>query len=451
MKKKFSTLLLSLLLGAFLVAPITPLTVNAAEDTGLGGDTTDPIEYGLVGDFIDPTTGNTQDWQTSTPFAYQATVEQDGVTWYSFTLRFEEGDEFKGYKPASGSWISPKTSLGLDPAYFEPANPSNPNDSNWKVLEAGVYEILLRDGAESIDDAPIWDRGDPVQTETATITYYHGGEVIDTDVADIGAHYNPHWVYQDGYVLAGWYLDASLDPSYYIPNGFTVEGDTSVYGLYNEAGPDLTIYHDGNYTYAHYWNDVSGAGTEWPGVEMSNVENSWSTVHKIVIPAEYESTRIIFHSNAGEQTSDLVIDRSMILADGTYPYWGSDSGWYSVDSSNARTSALSFIDHWVKEVRVEGDVCYLEEDAAAWAELKASYEDLNSEARAIVDSAADGDSTIGETMAYLSLLIDGTGTPSGTSPYVYGTYVAIGVSSAIVLLLLISLAFIFVQKKKKAE
>ncbi len=453
MKRKWIPIFFTTLFGLLLAAPLNLISVDAAEtsDTGLGGSLVEPDSYGLIGDFIDPRTGNTQDWNSSDtlPFDEETIDEETGITWYTWSLKLEEGDEFKVFK--NGTWIGYQTG-GLNEEYFTFANENDKWNSNWKVLETGVYEISLMDQAETKDDTvTVWDKGNVTELASVTITYYHEEEVIETDEAIVGTIYNPHWVYQEGYVLEGWYKNPSLDDQSYIVSGFLVEEATSVYGKYSLAGPDLVIYHEGEASNAYYWNDVSMAtGTAWPGESMTSVNGLWGNVHKIVIPAEYEASRIIFNDPiSATQTEDLVINHSMILEDGTYPIWGNDQGWYTLEESEARNSALAFVTYWQEEVRINNDVCYLEEDAEAWNVLKEKYLSLNSLASSLVDGVKDGEGTIGETMSYLSLLIEGEGRPSELSPYQNGFYLTLGVSLGAILLLVFALLFFFTRKKKK--
>ncbi len=429
----------------------SPSLVAKAADTSLpppGGEVELPL-LGLVGDFVDPRTGAEQGWNTSDPVPLEEKVEEEGKTWWAIEIHLDEGDEFKGYAPSSGIWIGPGKDGGLDPASFS----YSAWDGNWSVLKSGSYRILLSEEAASSFDgesAGIWKGGEEVEVELGKIVYHRGEEVIGEDEGPLGSAKQTRWIFQEGLVLDGWYFD----PEFTLPVSMAIEltGTIDVYGKYSPAGPDIVIEHVGEYTHYHYWNSASGAESVWPGSEMTFEEDLLGGHHVAIIPGEYDPTGILFHDNQGNQTPDMNIDPALVGEEGDYSLFATDSGWLPEEASLSRKEALSFLETWETDIVREGDICWLSEDKESWDALRASYEGLSASARNLVDPVLTvGDVTIGDTMGYLSLLIDGALPGEGLSPYQGVDPLALGLGIGAGALVLIGAATLLIRSRKKGK
>ncbi|MCC2617790.1 pullulanase-type alpha-1,6-glucosidase [Aestuariibacter halophilus] len=54
--------------------------------------------------------------------------------------------------------------------------------------------------------------------------------------------------------------------------------------------------------YIHYWNSEPVAGTNWPGIEMTDEGNDW---YSYQFPLNGDSANLLFHDGQGNQTGDL--------------------------------------------------------------------------------------------------------------------------------------------------
>lgn len=433
-----------------LLAP-SPAIVAKAADTSLpppGGEVELPA-VGLVGDFTDPRTGNDQDWNTGDPVPFEEKVEDEDGTWWALEIHLDEGNEFKAYAPSGGVWIGPGQDGGLDPESFS----YSAWDGNWSVLKSGSYRILVNEEAATAfgaDSSGVWKGGEEVEIELGKIVYHNGDEVIGEDEGPLGSAKQTRWIFQEGMVLDGWFFDPELTIP--VSMAITLDGTIDVYGKYSPAGPDIRIEHLGEYTHYHYWNSASGASSVWPGSEMTFEEDLLGGHHVAVIPGEYDPTGILFHDNQGNQTPDMNIDEALVGEDGAYPLFATDSGWLPEDSSLARREALAFLDAWEKDIVKDGDVCWLKDEKESWDALRASYEGLSANARNLVDSYVTvGETTIGDTMGYLSLLIDGALPGEGLSPYAGIDPLALGLGIGAGALVLLGAAVILVRARKKGR
>ena len=178
-------------------------------------------------------------------------------------------------------------------------------------------------------------------------------------------------------------------------------------------GEDTVIYYEGDYSYVYYWNDVSGGGNTFPGVQMEEVTRHWAsdaTVYKAVIPAEYDATNVIFNNGSGgegNQTENLPLEANSVYNnDGVDPL------------SVQKKASLDFLAYFDALRDEKGDICALRDDKEKLETLFGLYEELG-ENTALVDGLDDlgayiygedgtlvpTEVTVGETMNYLALYL----------------------------------------------
>lgn len=399
----------------------------------------------MVGD-VTASWGGTPLYPTS---AFNKEIE-DGAQqlWYQVEVVFNEGAEFKIVKVVDGNqnWMTPPIADG-NPDYFQVVG----NDANIKVLQTGKYTLKWADGVEG------WGTGAsngwvveyaPIETKY-DVTYWDGDTVVAMyeDAALEGTFYQPTFQFYEGHTLDGYYSDPECQNP--ITGAILAEGDINVYGVWGMAGPDLSIYFQGTYTYAYAWREDGTYGVAWPGYEMTTeiVGSFASDVRTIVLPGEYEFDHIIFTAgNDGPQTDTLDITYGNYIdiaqTSARYRFWGSDTGWMDETASADRYAALDAVALWRTQVRVDGSICWLEENAEAWNMVKEQVASLSEAAYALVYDAEDIEGvTIGESYDYLVQLIDGTVPggeafglyPAGTSQEDIALYLALGSLGLLVL------------------
>ena len=365
--------------------------------------------------------------------------------WYEVEVLLPAGAQFK-LVARENQWCSP--GLGGYADWFEIVG----NDQNCQVKQEGLYTLSWVDGVEGYGDASYgWnaERAEP-EGERFDVIYWDGDkEVVRLEDAVIeGQNYQPTFQFYEGHTLEGLYSDPECQEP--ITGSVLVQGDVNVYGVWGTAGPDLSVYFQGNFTHAYAYRSVDGINNAtWPGVSMADyvVGAFASDVTMVVLPAEYEFDRIIFNGgDAGGQTADLeitadnYIDVTQTNAD--YRFWGSDAGWMDETASADRYAALDAVALWRTQVRVDGSICWLENNAEAWEMVKEQVAGLSEAAYALVYDAEDIEGvTIGQSYDYLVQLIDGTVPggeafglyPAGTSQEDIALYLALGSLGLLVL------------------
>ena len=426
-----------------------PLTVAADKATGT---------YGFVGSFINPETGNSQDWNPSAlvPFTYNEAADQ-----MQLVLEMKAGDEFKFLYNPIGPEENPKDCWdgygqtqvpNLNPDYFETWDTATSTSRNQKCTVDGTYLFTLDDGIDTYGNKGYGlHGGNPVDVEKVTVTLMNGDEVVREDVVNAGSTYNPGFVFVDGMVNEGWYTNADLTTPY-VPTA--IETDLTLYGKYVPAPADYEIYYEGEFTNAYYWGFGGAAPAAFPGVPMTLVETPYISekpVYRITIQTEYQANEIIFAAADGEtQTENLDLT-------GAPAVYG-DEGILA-DSSD-KLAALAFLEHYktLRTTHAWGDetlkksICWIIEDAEEWATLKGLYEAISN--KELVDTIEDGENyTIKDTMDYLYSRIEGT--PEGNLPIVFNNDddTAMIVSLSIVggLFVIVALGAVLFAKRKRAR
>lgn len=371
----------------------------------------------------------------------------------SITLDLAAGDIFKVRNISTGAWCK-TANLGVDFLTL-----TQDNDQNFQVVTGGTYTITINKHLDTFNDNI--SSGYYVTMKVAedvTVNLIGAdGEVARTDGTTNNVIYTPDFLYQDGFVNRGWFYDAELtDP--YEPVVLNA-GEITLYGKWEEAGPDLKIYYEGNFTKAYVWNS-NGGGDTWPGQDMTKLERSWvseSDVYVFMVPAEYEADRIIFTNeiaNDANKTADLVLSSKTAV-------YGNEG---IVADSDDKLAAIDFITAFDELRDDNGDICGILEDSAKYEEVMSLYNAIND--KDLVDSLEDIGAaikvddeyepttvTIGETMNYLLVT---RGTDVGTGAGLIGSFQKNASDwIAIVSIAAVSVAaaglFFFIRKKKSAK
>lgn len=365
--------------------------------------------------------------------------------WYEVEVLLPVGAQFK-LVARENQWRSP--GLGGYSDWFEIVG----NDQNCQVKKEGLYTLSWVDGVEGYGDASYgWNAewAEP-EGERFDVIYWDGDkEAVRLEDAVIeGQNYQPTFQFYEGHTLEGLYSDPECQEP--ITGSVLVQGDVNVYGVWGQAGPDLSVYFQGTFTHAYAFRSVDGIdNATWPGVSMAAeiVGSFASDVRTIILPGEYEFDTIIFNGgDAGGQTADLEITGDNYIdvtqTSANYRFWGSDAGWMDETASADRYAALDAVALWRTQVRVDGSICWLEENAEAWNMVKEQVAGLSEAAYALVYDAEDIEGvTIGQSYDYLVQLIDGTVPggeafglyPAGTSQEDIALYLALGSLGLLVL------------------
>ncbi len=343
---------------------------------------------------------------TGIPVEDEATIgdEANPQPAFSIELALVQGDEFKFHNVTADTWGNT--------ASFEEYI-SGGGSGNFAVQVTGNYRITFNKHVDTWggDASSAYNFEKLPDSETVTVSYIGPtGEVIETDEATVGFEHNTHFIFAEGYVNRGWYTDKDLTIPY-TPQA--LETDTILYGKWEAAGEDTVIYYEGDYSYVYYWNNVSGGGNTFPGVQMEEVIRHWvsdATVYKAVIPAEYEATYVIFNNGSGgegNQTADLPLEANSV--------YNNDR----VDPlSDQKIASLDFLAYFDELRDEKGDICALRGDKEKLETLFKLYDALG-ENTALVDGLEDlgayiygedgtlfpTEVTVGETMNYLALYL----------------------------------------------
>ena len=238
---------------------------------------------------------------------------------------------------------------------------------------------------------------------------------------------NNNWFMTDGYPGTGtrsaflYNTNMGIDANkLHVPGGvpltFTLvdNSDGTLTLSYTTADDDVTdldktVYFrntDGwENVYAYYWS-VSNAGIiDWPGLEMNNLGGG---IYSFTLPAEAEF--VIFHNNAGVQTSDLTVPADNMI----FGFSGFNQGWSEYNPGQLTLHFDNTVSKWAKVYAY-----YWNEDNKKmidWPgeEMKSGTDNsftavIPSGATKVIFSNGSGSQT-----ADLTILIDG-------DTYVYGT------------------------------
>lgn len=449
MKFKSYLLAAALLLGGAGAAAVgTSVTLAADEPTKVDAYTEGDV-YKIQGKLANYPTEN---WNGAANLILdkETTIgDENPQPALSITLDLAAGDVFKVVNSTTNTWCK-TANLGLDFLTL-----TQDNDQNFQVVTGGTYTITINKHLDTFNDNVSSGYYVTMVTAEAVTVNLVGanGEVARVDETTNNVIYNPAFLFQDGFVNRGWFYDAELtDP--YDPVALDA-GEITLYGKWEDAGPDLKIYYEGSYTKAYVWNS-NGGGDTWPGQDMTKLERSWvseSDVYVFMVPAEYEADRIIFNGVNG-QTDDLV------LGPVTAVY--GDEG--VVFDSDDKLAAIDFITAFDELRDDNGDICGILEDSAKYEEVKGLYNTIQD--KTLVDSLEDlgaaikvGDEyepttvTIGDTMNYLLVT---RGTDVGTGAGLIGSFQKNASDwIAIVSIAVVSVAaaglFFFIRKRKSAK
>lgn len=449
MKFKSYLLAAALLLGGAGAAAVgTSVTLAADEPTKVDAYTEGDV-YKIQGKLANYPTEN---WNGAANLILdtETTIGDDNPQpALSITLDLAVGDVFKVVNSTTGTWCQ-TADLGVDFLTL-----TQDNDRNFQVVTGGTYTITINKYLDSFKDNVASAYFVTIVTaEEVTVNLVGAnGEVARVDETSNNVIYNPAFLFQDGFVNRGWFYDVDLTQPY---EPVVLDSDEiTLYGKWEDAGPDLKIYYEGSYTKAYVWNS-NGGGDEWPGQDMTKLERSWvseSDVYVFMVPAEYEADRIIFNGANG-QTDDLV------LGPVTAVY--GDEG--VVVDSDDKLAAIDFITAFDELRDDNGDICGILEDSAKYEEVKGLYNTIQD--KTLVDSLEDLGAaikvddeyelttvTIGETMKYLLVT---RGTDVGTGAGLIGSFQKNASDwIAIVSIAAVSVAaaglFFFIRKKKSAK
>lgn len=343
---------------------------------------------------------------------------------YEFTVTLAAGDEFKFSVTGGEDWdtfnsdfVQGNVQIAKDNSNFTYSATSD----NWKCELAGKYTFYVPEENLTWNDMEwtIFSEG-PVDAAEYEVTLMYGDTVLYVDTGLEGATYNAPWQFVEDHTLEGWYLDPAFETPY-VPSPLT--GDLTLYGKYAELPADadywvyLETWNDNPLKYVYYWSTYNK--TPWGSEEyvmepvpLAYETESWITVYRIKIKAEYGATNILFHNNRGEQTIDLVLDGSALY---THSGDKDTKGNYlaeKVDAGDAKSQAIDFLNYW-STIRIDNDVydgktydnsiCYLLTDTEAWNELNGRYTALSEDSKGLVDPVTDVEGwTVGQTMEYLT-------------------------------------------------
>ena len=371
----------------------------------------------------------------------------------SITLDLAAGDVFKVVNSTTNTWCQ-TVDLGQDFLTL-----TQDNDRNFQVVTGGTYTITINKHLDTFkDNIASGYYVTMVTAEAVTVNLVGAnGEVARVDETSNNVIYNPAFLFQDGFVNRGWFYDVGLTQPY--EPVVLGSGEITLYGKWEDAGPDLKIYYEGSYTKAYVWNS-NGGGDEWPGQDMTKLERSWvseSDVYVFMVPAEYEADRIIFTNEIADdknKTADLVLSSKTAV-------YGNEG---IVADSDDKLAAIDFITAF-DELRDEnGDICGILEDSAKYEEVKGLYNTIQD--KTLVDSLEDLGATIkvddeyepttvtiGETMHYLLVT---RGTDVGTGAGLIGSFQKNASDwIAIVSIAAVSVAaaglFFFIRKRKSVK
>lgn len=392
---KLRNAILSLALG---LGTLGGAIIGATAATGLVAE---PVEVGAVveishyrlyGSFTDPATGNNLNWGAPGTSFTETYKGINGNMYYAVTVDFEEGDEFKvaaANADGSTNWSDQLPSV----SYGEYISTAGDYEPNFHINVSGRYKFAIDSTIDGYGDKTygyeIEYIGD-VSTVEVTIMLPSG----KTQIVEVnqGSVYNPGFIFQDGYINNGWFSDESLKTPYVSQ---AINSPITIYGDWEVAPEDYTIYYEGTYDHAHYWNEGGqGGGTEWNGVEMTPVARGYQSdvqLWEVTIQTEYQANRIIFN-NGTDQTENLTLDSTT----GVYGNTG------LLDDSADKLAALVFIEYF-DVLRRDGDICYVLDDVDTFNTLKGLYEAVTD--KTLVDGVTDLDGgegvTIGQTMSML--------------------------------------------------
>lgn len=377
---------------------------------------------------------------------------EEGAGAFKASFDADKGDMFKivvadgpGY---TSSWEMNYDVSGIDGKceYFYREATDNPA---VMVNTPGTYTIFLADNFANYGDKAF---GIAVESEinNAVVTYHFGDETL-TQEAAIGTMYSPTWVFKEGYLIRGFYVDSDYTTAW-PKEGIEVSGDLDVYVKTETAGPDYTIYYSGNYTNAYIWSDY--ANNSWPGTQMTKLfdREDGSAFYSFTVQSEYEAANIIFNGNT-QQTGTIALGK-------TSQIYYDDGAHFSEEYTLA---IVDFLDYW-KTIRKDGDVydgktydnsvCYLLNDDEAWDALKAKYDAVvGEEAKNFVRTTIDtGNYTIGTTYDYLAAAHVSSASAAGAPTLLDGGNddLTIAIASIVGAMLLGVGAYFFLRKKKEA-
>lgn len=449
MKFKSYLLAAALLLGGAGAAAVgTSVTLAADEPTKVNAYTEGDV-YKIQGKLANYPTEN---WNGAANLILdtETTIGDDNPQpALSITLDLAVGDVFKVVNSTTGTWCQ-TADLGVDFLTL-----TQDNDRNFQVVTGGTYTITINKYLDSFkDNVASAYFVTMVTAEEVTVNLVGAnGEVARVDETSNNVIYNPAFLFQDGFVNRGWFYDVDLTQPY--EPVVLDSGEITLYGKWEDAGPDLKIYYEGSYTKAYVWNS-NGGGDEWPGQDMTKLERSWvseSDVYVFMVPAEYEADRIIFNGANG-QTDDLVLGPATAV-------YGNEG---VVADSDDKLAAIDFITAFDELRDDNGDICGILEDSAKYEEVKGLYNTIQD--KTLVDSLEDlgaaikGDDgyelapvTIGETMNYLLVT---RGTDVGTGAGLIGSFQKnasdwIAIISIAAVSVIAAGLFFFIRKKKSAK
>ena len=402
----YSCLAASLLAGAIGVGvsmanSSEPLEVDAAS----------PNTYIIYGDLANYPT---ESWNGAGGLTFEETADC-----FELKVAFEVGDKFKVVRNGA-EWLN--TTAFNDEGGELLFGRTADNDKNFECKVPGLYRVTLNLGIDSWGDWSYNENSDYLKYspynfeflgtgEKTEVTFYGpDGDLLKTEEATLGLEYTPSWFLIDGYRGVQWYTNEERT-ELYEPTVLT--GPLVLYGKGEVAGEDTVIYYEGDYSYVHYWNDVNGGGTEWPGVQMEEVVRHWASddmVYKAVIPAEYDATYVIFNNGSGgegNQTADFPL-----MANSVYNNDGDDP------LSVQKIASLDFLAYFDSLRDEKGDICALRDDKEKLETLFGLYDALGKNT-ALVDGLEDlgayiygeddilvpTEVTVGETMNYLALYL----------------------------------------------
>lgn len=257
------------------------------------------VDVGLVGDFINPNTGNAQGWNTEELVPFTFSVENDR---FELIIELKAGNNFKAFSPvleASQQWIGACEGT-LNESYFGLGS-----GDNWLVKEDGTYLLGFHKDFKTYGEKQYaWQGGDKVTIEKVDVNIYNGDELLRTDSVAMNGLYNPGFVHVEDHYFDGLYLDKELTSKATIPLKVTETID--LYGKFTPVAETVEDYHfiidAGSFTHVHYWGDNA---TSWPGATLNTIEGT--NLKYIVVPAEFRLTGVLFHDNAGNQTNDVTV------------------------------------------------------------------------------------------------------------------------------------------------
>ena len=430
-------------------------TPNEVKAAGEGEEEANKAYFEIVGSL---SKYSSVSWTPGYGLKMNGSEDRDGVTWYYADVSFNAGDTFKVvYNYWEGAdfktnWIA---AWGVNFEEQQIYGWQGNDDNNFHVNADGDYRFFISSEAYNSTSNPgnrnLYDIKS-VQAESFEATLYLPDGSTKKETASSLAEYNPSWFKVDGYVNRGWYTDLELETEY-VPAAPT--SDITLYGKWETAPADLTVYYEGDFTHAYiYSSDASYKNNTWPGVAMEKIDRAWGTnVYKFVVEGEYEANMIIFNNGGqGQQSANITLAKETAVYNG----WQDDEGLKGqvADDSDDKLAALDFITEF-DTLRKDGDICYLVNNTGhedALNSIITKYEAI--ENKDLVDNlediGTDAPTTIGTTMAMLIAKKNSTSGVYGvysTDPYNTTWIVILALAGASVLL---GGAF-FALKRKKAR